>query len=194
MAGAWPQFFSVVDGLLAQAVSEVAFRSSSTFEALPGLVQAVVEARGVVRDRALQGVGHVERERHGQPDQDRSGHDPHPALPGPERPHPFGHPPPGQRERQQRDGRADGEGQGQRDGGGPDPAGRAGHRDRGQHRARAGHVDGAQSQPEHEAAAGPGPTRRCGIQVNGRSSRSCTRGTIIADADQDEHDQARPSG
>ena len=52
----------------------------------------------------------------------------------------------------------------------PRSAGRAGHRDRGQHRARAGHVDRAQGQPEHEAAVAPAD-RRCGIRENGRSSR-----------------------
>jgi hypothetical protein len=73
-----------------------------------------------------------------------------------------------------------------------DLAGRAGHRDRGQHRPRARHVDGAEGQAQHEAAvlaahlALPDPGERALEQV-------LHLGEHHRDAEHDQYGQPRPA-
>jgi hypothetical protein len=74
------------------------------------------------------------------------------ALPVAEGPDPLRHTTTGQREREQRNCRPDGEGHGQRDGLATDLPGGAGHRDGRQNRSGTGNVDRAEGEPEHKSA------------------------------------------
>ena len=153
IAGALPQSSRSTAGCCWQAPSAALPPVRGAGEtAVVRLVERVVQRGGVVGDRALQCVAHIERESDGERDDDHTGGDPEPLLTVAEGPYALRDPLPRERESQQRDRGADGEGHGQGDGLEADLPRRARDGDGGEDRPGAGDVHRAEGESEDETA------------------------------------------